>query len=845
MVNMRIIRLSVFNIKKHKKEAAVLIILITISVLFMGIAIVNNKKAEEIFDKAFYDSNSHGSIYMLNEDAYRTEYDDAFKNNPDIINLTETEILIPNNNASTYIKKEDNSSFNFFISFITESNEKKISDFKKETSLSDKELKKLKHPIWMPYYVQMNMGYKVGDEFTIYKGSNNYSFQIAGFYESALLSNSSFSFKCVVSDEDYEKLESDFECNKCFVFDTKEGVITNLNESRKFEEIINDRLEEIAGKDIGLIGTYDDKYYEEDMTATVIKIMMDLIAVISLIIFISSIIMIRHKIANDIDDQMESIGVLEALGYKSFEISLSYVYEYLLYGVIGSVLGVGVTILTDPLMTMVIQMFEGHKADTGFNVLSVVISCVLFVIFIIAIALLRAREIKKYPPVVAFRKGIRTHHFGKNHFPLEYAGGNINLRMGLRSIVSNKRQNVGIFTCILLSTFAISFCIMIADIFRDEGKGFKSLSGYEAGEVYLMFEEGVSSEEIIDDLYQLEEVRKCNRMLITTATIVGEGERDIQTIVYKDFSETENIFTCKGRLPEHDNEIVIKKTVADSMGYEVGDSIVLRVSGIEKSYLITGLTNSITDIVLLTDEGYKRMSSISDSGIINVYLKDGVDVDAFRETVKERYGNSTKELLNNPDEEGSYEDRIRAKAEEQMAVLMSKYGVSNANYSIKIGDKVISGGTGRIRLKEITSIDELIEASLGGIARISEIFSVVASFVVALIIVLFLSFLVDSSVRKERRYLGIKKSMGYTSRDLRLQLVFRILPIAIPAVIIGAALVIPAISQFQIIAFGGGAEPRFMFLIPGSILIGLYILCLTYLSAGKIKKISVTELMTE
>ena len=87
--------------------------------------------------------------------------------------------------------------------------------------------------------------------------------------------------------------------------------------------------------------------------------------------------------------------------------------------------------------------------------------------------------------------------------------------------------------------------------------------------------------------------------------------------------------------------------------------------------------------------------------------------------------------------------------------------------------------------------------------------------------------------------------MGYTSRDLRLQLVFRILPIAIPAVIIGAALVIPAISQFQIIAFGGGAEPRFMFLIPGSILIGLYILCLTYLSAGKVKKISVTELMTE
>ncbi len=844
---MKILRLSLFNIKKHKKEAVTLIFLITISVLFMGIAIVNLKKADTILNNTYKETDCKDSIYCIEEEDYRTEYKEVFEKNSDISDLMQTEILKPDSNASTSIKKEDGSIFNFYISFVTEDNEKKISNFKKETSLSDDEIAKLKHPIWLPHYVEMNMGYKAGDEFTISKGSKEYSFQIAGFYESAILSNSSFSYKSVVSDEDYDKLASDFDKLICFTFNVKEGVINDINESKKFNKEINDKINEIAGKEVVVTfgNEFDNQYYEADMSAAVIKIVMYVIAVISIIIFISSVIMIRHKITNDIDDQMESIGVLEALGYKSFELSLSYVYEYLVYGVVGSVLGIIIAVLTDPLMTRLIQMFEGHKGSAEFNLLSVVIPSVLFVIFIIMIALLRARGIKKFPPVIAFRKGIRTHHFGKNRFPLEKAGNHINLRMGLRSIISNKRENIGIFICILLSALSISFCIMVADIFRDEGRGFRSLSGYEGGDLYLTFENGVSAEEIIDDLYQLDEVRKCNRMLISAVTIVGDAERDVQSIAYKDFSETENVFTCKGRLPEHDNEVVIKKTIADSMGYDVGDSIVIRGAGIEKSYIITGLTNALNDIALFTDDGYKRIGGTSDTGLINVYLKDGVDVDEFRKIIKDRYGSSTKELVKEVDESGSYEDRIRAKAEEQMAILMSEYGVNNANYSIKIGDKVISGGTSRIRLKEITSLDELIEASIGGIARLSQIFSIVTTLVVVIIISIILSFLVDSTVRKERKQLGIKKAMGYTSKDLRLQIVGRIMPIAVPAIIIGAIVTVPLTDKFQIIAFGGGAAPRYWFLIPASIIVALYVFISGYLSAGKVKKVSVTELMTE
>ena len=844
---MKILRLSIFNIKKHKKESAILIFLIAVSVLFMNIAIINSTKAGEILDKAFKETESKSCVYNFLEDNYRTEYAEVFEEDERITNIDKFEMLYPNSNASVNCKKEDGSLFNFYISFITEENEKKISNFSKETTLSDDEIAGFEHPIWMPHYVEMNLGYKPGDTFVIEKGGKEYSFQIAGFYESGLLTNNTGSYKCIVSEADYDTLSIDFSRRICFSFDVNEGTIESLNDAQRFSNEIDKKVEEKAGKplDHAILDNFDDKYNEEDTRASVIEIMMYVIAMIAVIVVLSAVLMIRHKITNDIDDQMESIGVLEALGYRSREISLTYVYEYLTLGVIGAVLGILITILTDPLMTALIQNFEGHKGSAGFDALGLVLPMVAVILVVVFTALLRARVIKKYPPVVAFRKGIKTHHFGKNRLSLDKTRSDINLRLGFRDIIRNKRQNVGIFMCILLASLSIAFCIMVADIFRDSGRAFSSCSGYENGDLYMIFNDGVTRDEIASELYSMDEVRKVTDMCIDEATIIGNVERQVQSIAYEDFNETENIFVTKGRLPEHDNEVVLKRTIAESMGYEIGDSIILRKGEIEKSYIITGYTNTITDIVLITQDGVNRMQPLNDHGLTNVYLKDGVDVDEFRKKIEEKYGSSTKDLLKEPSNDGSLEDRIRAKAEQQIAVLESEYGVTAANYAIKIGDKMITGGTPKLRIEETSSLDVLIESQLGAIARLSQIFSFTMMIVVAIIISVILNFLVDSTIRKQRKEFGIEKSMGYTSRDIKKQIVSRIMPIAVPAVIAAVIVVVPLTESFQVMAFGGGAQPRYWLLIPAAVVLVGYVYVSAYISAGKVKKVSVTELMTE
>ncbi|MBR4607449.1 MAG: FtsX-like permease family protein, partial [Lachnospiraceae bacterium] len=588
---------------------------------------------------------------------------------------------------------------------------------------------------------------------------------------------------------------------------------------------------------------FDSIYYEASTSADIVRIIMLIIGAMAVIVTLTALFMILHKITGDINDQMEQIGVLEALGYRSAEISKAYVCEYLLLGAAGCILGSILTVSTNPIMTYVLQVFEGHKTSGSGNLGLMLVPCVILLPLILLTALGKARTIKKYPPVVAFRKGIGTHHFGKNHLPLEKAKGNVNVRLGLKELLTNQRQNAGIFLCIVLMGVSIAFCVMIADLFRDGGKGMTKSAGWENSDLYLIFEDTVNVKDATAEIASLPEVRKAIYFFNDNVTI---KDKSPQALIYKDFVTTENIFVTKGWLPEKDNEIAMKEHLAKELGYEIGDTMMVKGAGVEKKFVLTGYSISLFDGVYVTEEGMSRITPPSNIGIICVYLKDGVNVADFRKLIEERYGRSNEEILAGGEVEGSLEERIRAKAEEQMALLISEYGIDNANYAIKIGDQMITGGTGKMRIMEVTSFDELLGAQLGGICRLSQIVSLALAVVVAIIISVILNFLISSTIRRQRKQLGIEKAMGYTTKDIKKQLVMRLMPVIIPGVILGTILSIPMTEFFIIGTFGQGSlQARYLLLVPTAILVTLFTYGSAWVSADKVKKVSVTELMTE
>ena len=843
---MKILRLSLFNIKKHKKESFVIIFLIMISMALLGIGIINIEKADRMFDEMFDKTGSYDYLIMFSGNSYKNEYGEIVEGDERVTETFVFDSLQFDTSTSISYKKDDGSSAQFQAMFVDEGDESKLEQFEKKTSLSDEKLESFEHPIWVPYYLKYDLDFSEGDELMLVIGGKDYPFQIAGFYESGLSAGYSNGIKCVLTEEDYDMMSAVVPEHKMLAFNTKDGTITSYDEKEKLINDFQKKFEDVYGDSLFLF-CYD--YYTEKLASTsVIDIIMAIIAFVSLVTAVSCIFMIRHKITNDIENQMESIGVLEALGYRSREISGAYIYEYLLLGMIGVILGGVLILATDPLMTRLLQVFTGHNYVVSGKGYLLLVPAALLIILILITALLKARRIKKYPPVVAFRKGIRTHHFGRNVFPLDKTKSDINSRLGFKGLFANARQNVGLFVCIVTASFVITFCIYLADIFRDRGAVFLNIAGVEKA-LMVGFDKGTDFDSVMQEISTREDVRKCVLLRANMGFSINGNDHDtFQTFAYEDYDELENLYISEGRFPIHENEIMIGTGMAEKYTLSVGDSVLLKYNNIEKSFIISGTTNVFLNGGMegyLTLDGFEQFMSPSEClNYLFVYAADGVSEAELKDRLTEEYG-SVEDTVGKSQEEGTLEDRIKAKADEQMALLKSKYGVSNASYAIKVGDKIITGDSGKFKLTEISSFSETMDTQMGGLSVISQIISIILMIIIVGIISIIMNFLIESIIKKERQAMGIEKACGYTSEDIRKQIVVRMMPVAVPAIIAGTILALPVVMLFLKIAFGTVFDIRLFWVPIAIVLISLYVYVTTYISAGKVKKISVTELMTE
>ena len=837
-MHMKILRLSLFNLKKNKREALSVMFLTAITMFLIGIAVCNITKVNTVFDETFAATESVENMVMFPEEKYRKEYKSILENDDRVSRVEEVDLLI---NMRAAYKKED-SEVGFIFACISENEEKKIEKFEPKTNLTEDEIDNLTHPIWLPVCFQYSMDFEVGNPFVLMLSGKEYPFEIAGFYESGLMAYSGSGYKCVISEADYQLLSMVMDEKKVMVFDCEESFLHT--------EYL-DMCTEQSSENIGQFCCIFTKETTKSATTMFITLYLYFLVAVAFITMIACLFMIRHKISNDIEDQMQAIGVLEALGYKSKEISLAYVYEYVLTGGIGAVIGILLVLLSDPLLNNIIEVMIGYRVYGSVNLgIQFGIMCILVLISVLS-ALGKAKTVKKFPPVVAFRKGISSHHFGKNYLPLSKAKGNINLRLSMKELLGNAKSSMGIMMCIFATATAILCGFYMFDYLKEGVTAIIPVAGLEMGDVRVELVNGVDPYEFQETLMELPEVRKT---LVTYPDYIvnakdKNGESYVAyTVVVDDFKETENLFLMEGRYPEHENEIMITLEIANRKGFSVGDSMVVEGDTIDKSYVITGIVNSLSNggqNIYITSEGLKNAFPAENPKVLEIYLNEDIDRHEFSDKLTALYGGSVENTLKEDGVTGNYEDKIRQVADEKMARLISLYGITDVDYSIKIGDRVISGNSEKFILRDVSSTLDLLEGQLGPIAVGMKAISLVIAGCSVIVATVILSVLAGTTVRRKRKDLGIMKAMGYTSKDLMQQITFRIMPIAGVAVVLASAVSVYLMRAFGLTFFGVVLDVNFWIMVPVDICLLIFFYLVTYISAGKTKEISATELMTE
>ena len=139
----------------------------------------------------------------------------------------------------------------------------------------------------------------------------------------------------------------------------------------------------------------------------------------------------------------------------------------------------------------------------------------------------------------------------------------------------------------------------------------------------------------------------------------------------------------------------------------------------------------------------------------------------------------------------------------------------------------------------------MIRSQMAPIAGTMKNFTILAAVLIMLIVAVILWIIASTNVRRQRRALGIMKSMGYTSKDLMKQIALRFMPVTVVSVIIASVLSVYINKGFWMMSFATVATTNIPLIIITDIALIAFCYLVTYIGAGRVKKISVTELMTE
>jgi len=792
----KIIRLSLANIRKHKFEFVSLMILVMMCVLLIGSALSAVLGAFKIFPDAMKNTGSYENFISILKKDYDKEFENIMREHPLVEQISSARMLY-GGIKTRYINK-NGEQVTIPQSFITADNATGLERPVIDTTLTDEEISKLEHWVYMPYVMYDSGKYRVGDTFEMICNTKRFSFTVAGFYETLFLGDMSNGIKMIVSDSDYHMLKDVI----------PEYVVLAYNDNQGqggydlFKELY-DKFEEYSGKEIDKKSFYllysDMEYYISESAYLLLQI----IVAMAIVIVLSVIVMIRFRIAGDIKEQVVNIGVLKALGYTSMEITVSYVLEYLLMAGLSVIIGtIGCFMLT-PVLLRMCELIVEHRGCGSVSPLPIFLTGLGVLVLVGVIAFIRAIMVRKYLPVHAFRKGQGDHRFGREYFPLSKTKYSVHFRFALKEFVCNFKRNIGLMVCITISVVAVVFSFVVFNVFCNGLDAIYAITGIELSDLQVELEPSSDAGILAEELEQMPEVRK---VLPTSAyntiivAITPDGNRGMLPLVFHDFDDTENVFPIDGRFPKHDNEIMLTKYDAKWDDIVVGDSIILEHTGVKKTYIVSGVTTAMAGgIFYITYDGIKRLVPDYRFDKVNIYLEDGVDVNDFRYLIEEKYSDNF-------------------------------YGSEKE----KNGDFAI---TDIVDMKEImsTQLASTVFAVRVGVS----IFMTLSAVVV--MIILFI--LMESSVRQRRKEFAIMKGLGYTSHQLMFQLACCIVPSVIISVVIGTLISFAVIEL--IIDYYGKVNIDISGVIVLDIVILIFCFLCAFTGTRKIRKISVCELMTE
>lgn len=655
----------------------------------------------------------------------------------------------------------------------------------------------VENPIYLPWLFAVGGNYQLEDAFQISvytdkSAKTALTFTVAGFYEDTYFStinNTTTGF--LLPQEEYNQLLEQF--GKSVVAVQFSVEVSDPADAESFVTKYGPSLSEAMG--VG--GIADFGHYEVLKSARTLTSSIGSFVIIgfSMLILVISLVVESFRIRNSIDEEMQNIGALKAIGYTGKQIACSFLMQFAILSLAGIIAGIAAACALLPLLSQMFAAQTGILWSPGFSFYCALWTLMGVMLPVLTVSWLSARRADCLPPIVALRFGVTNHNFRSNPFPLEKGAGPLCVSLAGKQFLQDVRHNLLIGLIILGITFAALFSGVLYYNINIEKEMFLKIVVGEMTDLYLECKDTDAAKEVLQKVRSNPEVEKAFYWKVSMLTFEKEYEAYCYILDEYELLSNED-WNYKGRFPKYDNEISLGGLMAKQIGKNIGDTITLSVGEESATYLITGLiqgSNYLGHDLCITKEGYKRIVEGYEPCGINVYVTEGTQVGDFINRME-------KEL---PD------------------------------------------------ISYISNEEEKIEGSMQIYQTIIGILAAVIMVITMLIVGLVLYLVIKTLLIRQRQVLAIQKAIGFTTIQLAWKNTLAFLPVLVLSSAAGCVTAVLGVNPFLSILFSSIGMMQVNFRLPVGLLVGIFGmvtglgLIIVFLVSMKIRNISPYWLLSE
>ncbi|QQR99397.1 MAG: FtsX-like permease family protein [Austwickia sp.] len=595
------------------------------------------------------------------------------------------------------------------------------------------------NPVWLPYVFKVGGGYRLGDDFRVTTAAGARTFQVKGFYENPYFGMMTMGFSGLgVTADQLDALGAG--ADPLAAGSILEVRLPEVAQAAAVATAATDQVKaEYVARGLEPPALWSDPYDLVEVAAmTGPGIYAASLVAFAILIALVVVVVVRFVIRTAVLQDMTGIGTLAATGCTAAQSLWGIALPMVATALVGSVVGVATSYAVLPGLRDSLIAQTGIRWAPGVSALGAASAVLLLVAVAAGTALLAARKVRRVTPVQAVRGGESAHSFRRTVFPLATTRGPLGALLGLKQAVQHASQNVMVAAVIALVTFAGMFSAGLYTNVLGSRDAFTHLMIGDMPPVQVQLaadrsrpRDAATRADLLRQVAATQGVRKA--FYYDNRGVSAEGV-PLQLAVTEDFARQDYSSIYAGREPRHDNEIALGGRAAERLGRAIGDTVAVEVGGAKRSFVVTGLLSTINFMGMkadLTTDGYRRLIPAYQPDYLNVYLNQGTSVGDFRAAL---------------DPASAPQIAAVNDSAEFLASQMDVY-IEMCGY-LAVG---ILTGTG-------------------------------------VVIALVMGLVTATMIVRTRRSLGVRKALGFTTRQLVGQTVMTYLPVVVVGALVGAAL---------------------------------------------------------